>query len=151
MGQKSSPARVLIVAHQTADSLELRAAVAERAAEGPCLFTLLVPTSPPDIRRLAEPGDHGVAAARRRLDVAVPILSTIADGAVVGMIGSHDPLTTVQDALKLLGFDEVIVSMLPARISTWLRVDLPSKIRNLGVPVTEVVNASHGIAPLPAA
>jgi hypothetical protein len=57
----------------------------------------------------------------------------------VGIVGSHDPLAAVQDALNLLGFDEVIVSMLPARISRWLRLDLPREVRGLGVPVTEVV------------
>jgi hypothetical protein len=44
---------------------------------------------------------------------------------VIGMIGSHEPFAAVQDALKLFGFDEVIVSMLPARLSRWLRLDLP--------------------------
>jgi hypothetical protein len=46
----------------------------------------------------------------------------------------------VHDALNLLGFDEVIVSMLPAPISRWLRLDLPRRVRGLGVPVTEVVS-----------
>jgi hypothetical protein len=142
---------VLIVAHQTADSLELRAAVAERAAAGPCLFTLLVPTSPHRLGRVADAEDHGVAEARRRLDAALPVLSTIADGAMVGVVGSHDPLATVEDALKLLGFDEVIVSLLPARISRWLGRDLPRQIRGFGVPVTDVVGAERGVTPLSAA
>jgi hypothetical protein len=151
MGQSTSPARVLIVAHQTANSLELRAAVAERAAEGPCWFTLLVPTSPDGLYRIGGGEDHRMAVARRRLDLAVPTLSIIAESAVVGMIGSNDPLATVQDALNLLGFDEVIVSMLPERTSRWLRLGLPRKIRGLGVPVTEVFCGEHGLSPLPAA
>jgi hypothetical protein len=149
MGQISSPARVLIVAHQTADSLELRAAVAERAAQGPCAFTLLVPASPHGPHRVIAPEDHGMAAAHRRLDVALPVLSTIAEGEVVGIVGSHDPLAAVQDALNLLGFDEVIVSMLPARSSRWLRLDLPRKVRGLGVPVTEVVSTEVTPMPVP--
>jgi hypothetical protein len=44
-------ARVLIVAHQTADSPELLTAVAKRAAAGPCSFTLLVPATPPALTR----------------------------------------------------------------------------------------------------
>jgi hypothetical protein len=39
-------ARVLILASRTADSLQLMQAVSDRAARGPCEFTLLVPTSP---------------------------------------------------------------------------------------------------------
>jgi hypothetical protein len=40
--------------------------------------------------------------------------------------------------VNLHGFDEVIVSTLPQRISRWLRLDLPAKIRGLGLPVTTV-------------
>ena len=55
------------------------------------------------------------------------------------MIGSQDPLPTIQDALELLGFDEVIISMVPVRLSRWLRHDLPANVRALGVAVTEVI------------
>ena len=44
----------------------------------------------------------------------------------------------VQDALHLHGFEEIILSTLPWRVSQWLRVDLPRKIRALGVPVLHV-------------
>jgi hypothetical protein len=54
------------------------------------------------------------------------------------MVGSHDPLAAVEDALNLHGFDEVIVSTLPARTSRWLHIDLPSKVAGMGVPVTKV-------------
>ena len=43
------------------------------------------------------------------------------------MIGSHDPVAAVEDALNMHGFDEVIVSTLP-RASRWLHLDLPSKV-----------------------
>ncbi len=91
-----------------------------------------------------------MAEAQRRLDAALPGLTAAAGAEVVGIVGSHDPLAAVQDALNLVGFDEVIVSMLPARISRWLRLDLPHKVRGLGVPVTEVVGAER-VTPLSAA
>jgi len=74
-----------------------------------------------------------------------------AGSAVTGRVGSHEPLAAVQDALNLVGFDEVIVSMLPARVSRWLRLDLPSKIRDLGVPVHEAVAADAELRHQPAA
>jgi hypothetical protein len=42
--------------------------------------------------------------------------------------------------------------MLPARISRWLHLDLPRKVRALGVPVTEVMRDEAVVgAPAPAA
>jgi hypothetical protein len=146
-----SAARILIVAHHTADSAELLDAVARRAARGPAAFTLLVPAEPRALHRVIDPEDHGMAEARRRLDRSLPLLSEAAGAEVVGVLGSHDPVAAVQDALNLLGFDEVIVSMLPARISRWFRLDLPHKVRALGVPVTEVVGEIRPHAQLPAA
>ncbi len=139
MPKIAAPARVLIVAHQTADSCALSSAVARRAAESPCSFTLLVPASPHGLHRVIDPEDHGVAEAQRRLDAALPGLRAAARAEVLGIVGSHDPLAAVQDALNLLGFDEVILSMLPARVSRWLRLDLPRKVAGMGLPVTEVV------------
>ncbi len=144
-----SPARVLIVASETADSADLLAAVAGRAGAGRCSFTLLVPASPRGLHRVVDPEDHGVAEAQRRLDAALPRLSGAAGAKVAGIVGSHDPLAAVQDALNLVGFDEVILSTLPAHISAWLRLDLSHKIRALGIPVTEVAKAD--LTPLPAA
>lgn len=146
-----SAARVLVVANQTADSAQLIAAIERRASHGPCLFTLLVPTRPRGLQRVTDAHDDGFAQAEARLAVALPLLSEAAGRQVVGVVGSHDPLATVRDALKLLGFDEVIISMLPEPISRWLRLDLPSKVRALGVPVTEVISTERELTGAPAA
>ena len=143
--------RVLIVAHRTADSPELIDRVAERAAEGPSTFTLLVPAAPRGPRRIGDPADHGVAKAELQLGAALPRLSAAAGADVVGMVGAEDPFAAVRDALKVMGFDEVIVSLLPANVSRWTRLDLPSKIRALGVPVIEVEAAERDSTPLSAA
>jgi hypothetical protein len=66
---------------------------------------------------------------------------------VTGHIGDAEPLAAVSDALHQRGFDEIIISTLPWRLSRWLRVDLPSKIRDLGVPVHHVEGAA-GVSPL---
>jgi hypothetical protein len=69
----------------------------------------------------------------------VPALSDAAGGAPVeGIVGSSDPIAAVEDAINLRGFDEVIVSTLPSKISQWLKLDLPSKITGMGLPVTTV-------------
>jgi hypothetical protein len=47
-------------------------------------------------------------------------------------------LSAIADAVHLDGYDEVILSTLPWRLSRWLKLDLPSKVRALGLPVTHV-------------
>jgi hypothetical protein len=54
------------------------------------------------------------------------------------MVGDPSPMNAIQDAINIRGFDEVIISTLPARVSKWLKLDLPSKITGLGLPVTTV-------------
>lgn len=44
----------------------------------------------------------------------------------------------MEDALHLRGFDEIILSTLPWRLSRWLRVDLVSKVSALRLPVLHV-------------
>ena len=144
-------ARVLIVARRTADSPELMDAIAQRVREGPCTFTLLVPAFPRGLHRVGDAGDPGLRAAERRIAAAVPVLSRAAGSEVVAMIGANEPFVAVRDALHLMDFDEVIVSMLPPRISRWFRIELPGRIRSLGVPVIEVIGADVPAPPLPAA
>jgi hypothetical protein len=131
----NAPARVLIVAHQTAATPALLAAVRERARRGPCAFTLLVP-APADIPA----GDY---YARRTLALALPLLQEAAGTTVTGHLGAADAWQAVQRALADERFDEVIVSTLPEHVSEWLRRDLPHRIEGLGLPVTVVKAQSH--------
>src|SRR3954469_18918250 len=47
-------------------------------------------------------------------------------------------LHRVVDPENLHGFDEIIISTMPARVSKWLKLDLPSKLGGLGLPITTV-------------
>jgi hypothetical protein len=125
--------RVLVVAHRTAATPPLLAAVRERAARGPCEFTLLVPRPYWD----ADTEESAVT-----LELALPLLDAAANGHVDGLIGDTDPFVAVQSALERTEFGEIIVSTLPTHVSHWLRMDLPARVRRLGVPVT-VVTASR--------
>ena len=143
----SEPARVLVVAHRTAATPPLLAAVRERAARGPATFTLLVPHVAHGLHRLVDPEDVETTEADAVLELAVPLLEEAAGGPVEGMTGDHEPLAAIQDAVNLRGFEEIIISTLPARVSRWLRLDLPSKVRGLGLPVTHVEAAERAPAP----
>lgn len=141
----TSPSRVLIVAHQTADSPDLVEAVVRRADEGACTFTLLVPAQPRGPRRVTDPDHLGIREAEDRLELAIPLLSEAAGESIIGVVGTPEPLAAVQDALNVLGFDEVMISMLPVRDSRWFRLELPRKVRALGVPVTEVITSARAV------
>jgi hypothetical protein len=134
----SSDARILVVANRTAATPGLIAAVRERAAKGPATFTLLVPNSAHGLHRLVDPEDQGQSEAEQTLELALPLLEEAAGGPVEGLVGDPEPLAAIQDAIHLHGFDEIIISTLPTRVSKWLRLDLPHKAAGLGLPVTTV-------------
>jgi hypothetical protein len=132
-------ARVLVVAYKTAATQPLLDAVRERAQRGKATFTLLVPNPAPGLHKVVDPEDQGAGEATGVVERAVPALSDAAGGAPVeGIVGSSDPIAAVEDAINLRGFDEVIISTLPSKISHWLKLDLPSKITGMGLPVTTV-------------
>ena len=141
-----APARVLVVACRTACNPQLLAAVAERAARSPARFTLLVPRPCHGLHRVVDPEDHGWHEAAAVIEEACPLLTEAAGSEVDGMVGSHDPLAAVEDALNLHGFDEAIISTLPARVSRWLRIDLPHKVAGMDIPV-RTVTADRAPAP----
>jgi hypothetical protein len=132
------PTRVLIVAHKTAATPALLEAVRERAAKGPCAFTLLVPNAVAGLAKVMDPEDQPEDAARDVLALARPLLEQAAGGPVEGIVGDANPMDAIQDAINLNGYDEIILSTLPARVSRWLRLDLPSKVNGLGLPVTTI-------------
>ena len=130
--------RVLIVAHKTAATPALLEAVRERAAKGPCAFTLLVPNAVGGLAKVLDPEDQPEDAARDVLALALPLLEEAAGGPVEGIVGDATPMDAIQDAINTRGFDEIILSTLPVRVSRWLRLDLPSKVGGLGLPVTTI-------------
>lgn len=130
-----------MVAHRTAATQPLLDAVRQRAARGPSRFTLLVPNAAHGLHKVVDPEDQDENEAQAVLDHALPLLSEAAGGEVEGIIGSTDPHMAVEDAVNLRGFDEVIVSTLSPRVSRWLKLDLPSKISGLGLPVTTITPA----------
>jgi hypothetical protein len=138
MESSAAPARILVVANQTAATPALVEAVRERAQAGPATFTLLVPNTAHGLHRVVDPEDQSHREADDTLAQALPLLEEAAGGHVEGIVGVPDPLDAIQDAINLHGFDEIIISMLPKRLSRWLRLDLPHKAAGLGLPVTTV-------------
>lgn len=143
--ESSSPARVLVVAHRTAATPALIDAVRERAARAPAEFTLLVPAANHGLDRLAEPDQVGSEEAQATLDLALPLLEEAAGGPVEGLIGAAQPLDAVTDAVNRHDFDEIIISTLSPRVSRWLRMDVPNRLKILGKPITTVSAKGAGV------
>jgi hypothetical protein len=129
---------VLIVANRTAATPALLAEVRRRAAEGACRFSLLVPRPFWD----ADTEESAIT-----LELAIPLLEEAAGGRVEGLIGGEDPFAAVSAALEADRYDEIIISTLPERVSHWLHIDLPVRVRRFGLPVT-VITAKKADRPL---
>ena len=136
--ESSQASRVLVVAHKTAATQPLLDAVRDRAQRGQATFTLLVPNATHGLHKVVDPEDQGGGEANGVIERALPGLTEAAGAPVEGIVGDPDPVAAVQDAINLRGFDEVIISTLPSKLSQWLRLDLPSKVSGMGLPVTTV-------------
>jgi uncharacterized membrane-anchored protein len=147
--QPEPHAQVLIVANKTASSPTLLEAIANRAAQSPASFFLLVPNGAPHAEITdAERHKHHVEA-ERALDRALPKLAEAAGAVVGGSVSSrHDPYDAIEEALHDGEFHEVILSTLPHHISQWLHADLPHRLAHLRLSVTTVTPET--IAPEPA-
>jgi hypothetical protein len=144
----SEPAHVLVVAHQTAATPALLEAVRERARSGPCTFHLVVPRHAHGMHKVVDPEDSGDAETHDVLAAALPLLGEAAESKVTGSLGDAEPLCAIQDAVNLGDYDEIIISTLPRRLSRWLKLDLVSKTRALGLPVTHVEAVSKTPTPV---
>jgi len=137
--------RVLLVANRTAMTPTLREEVRKRAAAGDATFHLVVPAHPSGLHRLVDPEVAGREAAQDRMEEALAALGEAAGSApVTGEVGDADPIAAIHDAMNSRDFDEIVISTLPKRVSKWLRVDLPSKARGLGLPVTHIESIPAG-------
>ena len=132
--------RVLVVANKTAATPGLIDAVRERAATGPASFALLVPN--PDDHLVFDRVGEDVRAGKQVLALALPLLQEAAGDEIEGLVAnSPNAYDDIVEELNVRSYDEVIISTLPTHVSHWLHVDLPSRVAQLGLPVTTLTGA----------
>ncbi len=126
---EASARRILVVANRTAATPTLLDEVKRRAQHGLTTFALLIPDAPSR--------EH----ADWTLELALPLLERAAGSPVQGLTAEGDD---VIDAIRSVvagdQFDEILISTMPKRVSRWLRRDLPSQVKQLGLPVTVVTS-----------
>ena len=157
--------RYLVVANQTLGGENLDTAVRERIERGDGDFFVLVPMALPhhqaewsggsvafegmsadevrtwveqDSRRQMAMTASARGLAEKRLAQLIETIES-AGGRAEGKIYDADPVSAVKDVAGEGGFDEVIISTLPTRLSRWLKMDIPRRVaRVTHVPVTTV-------------
>lgn len=149
--------RYLVVANQTLGGAELDQRITDRIEGSHGQFYVLVPMTEPEneadtwvpadptfgMDRMAVATDaDALDVARKRSEHRLrQMLERIrsAGGEAEGEVGPTDPFKAVQQVWERETFDEIIVSTLPAGISRWVKMDLPSRLsRWASVPVTVV-------------
>lgn len=143
---------ILVVANHTLGAPQLDEAITSRSAAGPVELHLLVPATSArrmgagDPDEFADPVLETSAAAatsreraRNRLYAELDRLHRRRIEAS-GEVCDADPVDAARTLVAKRHFDEIVLSTLPAGISRWLRLDLPSRLqRAVDVPVTVII------------
>jgi GABA permease len=139
------PRRVLVLANQTADSVELLDELRRIGADHAANYYVVVPASPIETGVAATHGPLDVMeatqeAARARLDYTLLTLRSenlAADGA----LGDYRPLRALANAIDSFHPDQIVISTLPLEESVWHRFDVVDRARadHPTLPVTHVV------------
>jgi hypothetical protein len=144
--------KVLIVGNRSLGGSDLAELIETRVRDEPCAVHLLVPVPSPVASAVAVGGsapdvaptlsrdiDHDRRAAKEQLEFGLDWLGALGATATGELSLEPDTPTAVARLVEAQGFDEVIVSTLPTKVSRWLRQDLPCRIgRKVTVPVTVV-------------
>jgi hypothetical protein len=135
---QAPPAHVLVVANETVGGRRLLEAIERRAAQGPIRVTVICPQNEPR-RGFIIYDQSSRSAAQIRLEQTLQRLRKMGIEAS-GEVMDPDPFLATQDALRLWGADEIIISTHPYPRSGGLRRDLIGRIRDFAkIPVEHVV------------
>jgi hypothetical protein len=131
--------KILVVANETVAGRALRGKVVERATAADADVLVVCPALNSPLRHWTSDEDHARGLAQERLEAS---LAALADEGVEaqGKVGDADPLQAMEDALRLFGADEIVISTHPPGRSNWLEKDVIEHARErFDLPITHVV------------
>jgi hypothetical protein len=131
--------RILVIANETVGGERLREEI-KRRSEGYDEEVLVVcPALNSPIRHWASDEDGARAQAQQRLSASLARLRQLGIDAK-GEVGDGEPLQAMEDALRLFGADEIIISTHPEGRSHWLERGIVEGAKErFAVPITHVV------------
>jgi hypothetical protein len=124
---------VLLVAESPDASAPLASAVRERGEGRRARFTLLVPAVAHGLHRVVDPEDQCCAEAEQTIGILRQATEAAAGGTIAAMIGSHEPLAAIEDALNLGDFDAIVLATRSSHLARGVHLDLASKVKALGL------------------
>lgn len=137
--------RYLILANQTASSLELTSAIREIIKkDADTEFVLLVPATPVEDLLDWQDGDNETVA-KRTAKTAKAHLEEAGARVIRTEVGDPSPVKAIEDELQRHQekYHGIVISTLPLQRSRWVALDQPRRIeRRFKLPVTHVVGHS---------
>jgi hypothetical protein len=130
---------ILVIANETVAGERLREEIRRRSEGVTERVRVVCPALVSPVRYFASDEDAGRERAQERLEQSLAQLRT-AGVTAEGEVGDADPLTALEDALRIFGADEVIISTHPEGRSRWLERGVVRAARQrFDVPITHVV------------
>jgi hypothetical protein len=131
--------RILVIANETVGGGPLREEVHRRSEGKEEQVLVICPALNSPLRHWASDEDGARAEAQQRLNASLARLRELGIDAK-GEIGDAEPLQAIEDALRLFGADEIIISTHPEGRSHWLEKGIVAGARErFAVPITHVV------------
>jgi hypothetical protein len=131
--------RILVIANETVGGRTLRDELARLSGGAPTEILVVAPALNSPIRHWVSDEDGARAAAGERLQASVARLAAQA-ATVRGEVGDAEPLQAIEDALRVFGADEIVISTHPEGRSHWLEQGLVEEARRrFKVPIAHVV------------
>ncbi len=131
--------RILVIANETVGGERLREEIRRRSEGYDEQVLVVCPALNSPLRHWASDEDDARVQAQKRLDASLARLRA-AGVEAKGEVGDAEPVQAMEDALRLFGADEIIISTHPEGRSNWLEKGIVETARErFAVPITHVV------------